>query len=127
MLYQRPGERKFVFFIIYGVTKAYSFIYSKKHSKQQKKKEYVLVCHPYVIRMWFYHEPKKRATSKSTFTATKYVQNVIKLKQNFLNNIFQYFSNFFQLSLRYYQFHLCILSKDLKVDSFPLKVLNTWV
>ena len=38
---------------------------------------------------------KKMARYKSTITATKYVQNVIILKQNFLNNFFSIFSKIF--------------------------------
>ena len=53
---------------------------------------------------------KKRAGSKSTFISSKYLQNAIKLKQKFLNNLFQYFSNFF----KFFQFHFCTISKHLK-------------
>ena len=41
------------------------------------------------------NKDKKRARNKSTFIETKHVQNVIKLKQNFLNNHFQYPLTFF--------------------------------
>ena len=58
-----------------------------------------------------------RTRNKSTFIAIKYVQSVVKLKQNFLNNIFQNFSNFFHLPRRYIQFHLRMLSKHLRADS----------
>ena len=57
------------------------------------------------------NKAKKRARNKSSFIATKHVQNIIKLKQNILNNLFQYFSNFFRLSLGCCQFHLRVLSK----------------
>ena len=57
---------------------------------------------------------------KSTFITTIYGQNVIKLKQNVLNNLFQYFSNLFHLSLGQCQFHLRMLSKHLKARSFLL-------
>ena len=100
MLYPWPGVRKSVFFIICSVAKTYSFIYSNKHLKQQRE--------------------KKKARKKPTFNATKYVQNVIKLKQNFLNNLFQYFSNIFYLSLEYCQFYLRMFPKHLKTDSFLL-------
>ena len=45
---------------------------------------------------------KERARNKFTFIATKYVQNVTKLKPNFLNSIFHYFSNFLHLFLGYF-------------------------
>ena len=70
---------------------------------------YVLVCHPYVTRMCFYHELKKRAKNKFTIIGTKHIQNVIKLKQNFLNNLSK--KNFFHFSVGYCQFHLRMLSK----------------
>ena len=137
MLYPRSGVRKYVFFVIYSVPKTYFFICSNKYFKQQREKDYVVVCLPYVIRMYwyyvirmsfigtpmssvchsyvlvyhpyvtrirFYHEPKKRARNNTTFIGTKHVQNVIKVKQNFLNNLFQYFFNFSHISLGYHQF-----------------------
>ena len=63
---------------------------------------------------------KKKARNKFTFIAYKYVENVIKLKENFLNNVFQYFSNFFNLFLGYCQFHLRMFPKHLKIDLFLL-------
>ena len=69
---------------------------------------YVLLCHPYVTRMCFYHELKKRAKNKFTIIGTKHIQNVIKLKQNFLNNLSK--KNFFHFSVGYCQFHLRMLS-----------------
>ena len=51
ILYPRPRAKECVFFIIYSVPKTYSFIYSDKHSKRQREKEYILVCLPYVTRM----------------------------------------------------------------------------
>ena len=45
---------------------------------------------------------KLRKRNKPTFIATKYVENVIKLKQNFLNTLFQYFSNFLHVSPGYF-------------------------
>ena len=154
MLYPQFGERKCIFLIIYSVSKAYSFIYSNKHSKQQREKEYVFVClryvtgmYSYVIRMsqvcirmsslchsyvlvchsyvtciyshvihislvcGFTVNQSRAIEKKSTFISTNHVQNLIKLKQNFLNNLFQYFSNLFHLSLGYCQYHLHLLSK----------------
>ena len=64
------------------------------------------------------HKGKKRATSKSTLITTEHVQNVIKLKQNFPNNLFQNLSNFFHFSLGYCQFYLGMLLKDFKTVSF---------
>ena len=55
MLYPQPGVRKYVFFVTYGAPKTYSFICSNKYFKQQKEKEYVLVCLPYVTRMYSYY------------------------------------------------------------------------
>ena len=55
---------------------------------------HVLQCHPYVTRMWFFHEPEKRARNKATFITTEYQQNVIKLKQNFLIILFNTSPNF---------------------------------
>ena len=151
MLYPQPGVRKYVFFVTYGAPKTYSFICSNKYFKQQKEKEYVLVClpyvtrmysyyvirmsfictpmssvchsyvlvcHPYVTRIRFYHEPKKRARNNTTFIGTKHIQNVIKLKQNFLNNLFQYFCNFPHILLGYHQFYLRMLSKHFEAVSF---------
>ena len=46
---------------------------------------------------------KKRARSKSTFISSKYLQNAIKLKQKFLNNLFQYFLTFFIFSISFLQ------------------------
>ena len=40
------------------------------------------VCHSYVVLPWI----KKNARNKSTYISIKHVQNVIKLKQNVLNN-----------------------------------------
>ena len=54
MLYPQFGVRKCIFLIIYSVSKAYSFIYSNKHSKQQREKEYVFVCLRYVTGMYSY-------------------------------------------------------------------------
>ena len=130
MLYPRSGVRKDVLFIICSLPKTYPFIYSNNHSKQQREvhmysytSRMSLICtrsHPYVTFIWFYHEPKKRARNKSTFISTIHVQNVTKLKENFLNNLFQYFSNFFHISLGYRQFHLRVLSKHLKAVLFLL-------
>ena len=39
MLYPWPRVRKCVLLIIYSLPKTYSFIYSNKHSKQQREKE----------------------------------------------------------------------------------------
>ena len=60
------------------------------------------------------NKAKRRARNKSTFIATEHVQNVIKRKENFLNNLFRCLSNFFHFSLGYCQIHLRILSKLLK-------------
>ena len=95
---------------------------------------YVLVCHSYVTRIYSYAIrmsfvcgfTMKRARKKSTFIGTKHVQNVIKLKQNFLNDLFQYL-HFFHLSLGYCQFHLCMLSKHLKAASFLLMYDFPWM
>ena len=100
MLYARPGVRKCVFFIIYSVPKTYSFKYTLTSIPSNKG--------------------KKKARNNSTFIATKYAQNVIKLKQNFPNNLFQYQSNFFHLSLGYCKFHSRMLSRHLKAHSFLL-------
>ena len=70
MFYSRSAVRKYVLIIIYSALKTYSFICSKKH------------CIPS-------NKGKKRARNKSTIITTKYVQNVIKLTQNLLNNLFQ--------------------------------------
>ena len=75
MLYPWPRVRKSVLFIIYSVPKTYSFIYFIKHPKQGEKFD----------------------RNKSTFIATKHVQNIIILKQNFINiflNSFKTFSFF---------------------------------
>ena len=66
---------------------------------------YVLACHSYVTRIYSYAIrmsfvcgfTMKRVRKKSTFIGTKHVQNVIKLKQNFLNNLFQYLHFFISL------------------------------
>ena len=57
------------------------------------------------------NKAKRRARNKSTFIATEHVQNVIKRKENFLNNLFRCLSNFFHFSLGYCQIHLRILFK----------------
>ena len=77
-------------------------------------------CHSYVVLQW------RGLEKKSTFIGTKHVQNVIKLKQNFLNNLFQYL-HFFHLSLGYCQFHLRMLSKHLKAASFLLMYDFPWM
>ena len=89
MLYPWPGVGKSVCSIIYSFAKTYSFIYSNKHSQLQRI--------------------KKITRKKSTFNATKYV-----------DNLSQYFSNFFHLSLGYCQFRLRIFQKYLPTDLFLL-------
>ena len=73
-----------------------------------------LLCNPISIPS---NEAKKMASNKSTFIATKHVQNLIKLKKKFLNNLFPYlhiFSSFsWELSI-----HLRMLSKHLKTGYF---------
>ena len=80
MSYPQPRVRKCVFLIIHGVPKTYSLstpisIPSNKEKKSRYSyvfritlvcirmssvcQSYVLVCHPYVPCMWFYHEQKR--------------------------------------------------------------------
>ena len=90
-LYPWPRVRKCFSFIIYSVPKTY-FLSTPIGIQSNKWKE--------------------SARNKSTFIATKYLQNVIRLKQNFLN--------FFIFVLSIFQFHLRMLSKHLKRDVFIL-------
>ena len=111
MSYPQPRVRKCVFLIIHGVPKTYSLstpISIPSNKEKKSRYSYVIrmsvvctcmssICPLYVVLPW----TEKNARNKSTFISTKHVQNVIKLKQNFLNNLFHYYSNFFHLSLGY--------------------------
>ena len=73
----------------FWVTSCFQISYSSSFTACQKS---VLLSTPISIPS---NKAKKRARNKSTFIATEYLQNVIKLKQNFLNNLFNTSPTFF--------------------------------
>ena len=94
------------------VTRMYSYVFGMSLVCTRMSS----VCHSYVVLPWI----KKNARNKSTYISIKHVQNVIKVKQNVLNNLFQYFSNFFYLSLGYLSIKFTLAFKAFEGRLVPI-------
>ena len=119
MLYLRLGLRKCVFFIIYSVPKIYSYLLQEAFQATKGQR----VCtrmSSYVSRMWFFHEPKKRARNKSTFFVTCRERNYTKTKisKSFFNTFATFYIFLLVLSI--------LFTHALKGFESSLVSINVW-